>query len=338
MNAKPRFRGHYQPHLPADLGFYDLRVPETRQAQADMANAYGIHGFCYYHYWFNGRRILERPFNEVFESGAPSFPFMLCWANENWTRVWDGGENAVLLRQEYSLEDDRRHIRALIPYFRDERYIRVGDKPVFAFYKDSLFPDIRSTLEVFRTEAYANGFELYLVRFERYKDTGFSNPADAGFDAAVEFQPLSRSWGEYVARVGSKPNTATDRLSRWISRRIGTWNGENRRYSMPQFVEYDLSRPQPDYKIFPGVCPGWDNSSRRVGRTALIFEDSTPQVFEAWARGKVKSFRPYSADENFLFVNAWNEWAEGNHLEPDQRFGLSFLESLRNALNLNSNI
>ena len=151
VKARPLFRGHYQPHLPADLGFYDLRVPEVRQQQAALAERYGLSGFCYYHYWFNGHRLMQRPVEEMLASGKPDFPFMLCWANENWTRAWDGGEQEVLIRQEYSEEDDRAHIRYLLDeVFRDPRYIRVDGKPVFAVYRSALFPDMRRTIEVWR--------------------------------------------------------------------------------------------------------------------------------------------------------------------------------------------
>jgi len=155
--AKALFPGHYQPHLPADLGFYDLRLPEVREAQAELASQHGIHGFCYYHYWFNGRRILERPFNEVLESGKPDFPFCLCWANENWTRVWDGGERNVLLEQHYSFEDDLAHIRSLIPAFKDPRYIRINGKPLFLVYRTELLPDPAKTAALWQKEAIKAG-------------------------------------------------------------------------------------------------------------------------------------------------------------------------------------
>ena len=141
VKAAPRFPGHYQPHLPADLGFYDLRLPETRAAQAELAASYGIHGFCYYHYWFHGRQVLERPVNEIWKSGEPDFPFCLCWANEHWSRRWDGSNNEVLLEQRYSASDDLAHIRALIPIFLDRRYVRVMDRPFFAVYRASELPD-----------------------------------------------------------------------------------------------------------------------------------------------------------------------------------------------------
>jgi len=148
VKAKPLFPGHYQSHLPADLGFYDLRAPEVRQAQVDLAREYGICGFCYYHYWFNGRRVLDRPFTEVLSSGKPDFPFCLCWANENWTRVWDGGSKDILLAQRYSPEDDLRHIRSLIPALTDRRYVRVNGKPLLLIYRTEDLPNPGGTAEV----------------------------------------------------------------------------------------------------------------------------------------------------------------------------------------------
>ncbi|NCC74358.1 MAG: hypothetical protein EOM06_13330 [Sphingobacteriia bacterium] len=193
VKAKPRFNGHYQPHLPADLGYYDLRLEETRMAQEALAKQYGIYGFCYYHYWFNGKRLLNEPIDRKMKDPKENLPFMFCWANENWTRAWDGGEQEILIEQKYSHEDDVNHIRALIPYFKDERYIKVDGKPVFIIYKDALFPDIQRTLKIFREEAGKHSLELYLCRFDRDRHTKISNPEQLGFDAAIEFQPLSPS-------------------------------------------------------------------------------------------------------------------------------------------------
>src|SRR5918911_547953 len=190
--ARPLFPGHYQPHLPADLGFYDLRLPETRMVQAELARTHGIEGFCYWHYWFNGRRLLERPFNEVLASGEPDFPFCLAWANENWTRVWNGSERDVLIGQQYNEEDDRQHIRSLLAAFRDERYIRIDGKPVFLVYRAAKIPDPLRTTEVWREEAQKAGVgDLYLCRIESFPDER-TDPARLGFDAAVEFHP---QWG-----------------------------------------------------------------------------------------------------------------------------------------------
>src|SRR5215471_1865027 len=186
--ARPLFRGHHQPHLPADLGFYDLRVPEVRQEQADMARQYGISGFCYYHYWFHGRRLLSRPFDEVLASGRPNFPFCLCWANENWTRSWDGTDREVLLPQRHSPEDDRAHIEYLLQAFQDMRYVRIDGRPLFLVYRTELLPDPARTAEIWRQRAHVAGIgDLYLARVESFvSDT---DPRAIGFDAAIEFAP-----------------------------------------------------------------------------------------------------------------------------------------------------
>jgi len=327
--AKPLFRDHYQPHLPADLGFYDLRLPETREAQADLAREYGIYGFCYYHYWFNGRRILERPFQEVFESGKPDFPFMLCWANENWTRAWDGGEKHVLLEQKYSEADDIEHIKALITYFKDPRYIRIDNKPVFAVYRSSLFPDIRKTAEVWRRVAREQGMELYLCSFESLGEPK-TDPQSLGLDATVQFPPFG------ILNVDYK-NSNTINLSRVKN---VVWNRVSNRYkklfqkanyiSYDELVETDLAKFPPAYKQFPTVTPMWDNTSRRKRPTILKY--STPAKFEYWVRKKLARFKPYSEEENLFFVNAWNEWAEGNHLEPDQHWGKQYLEAFKKGV------
>ena len=205
--AKPQFKGHYQPHLPADLGFYDLRVEESRIAQAELAKQYGIHGFCYYHYWFNGRRLLERPLEEVLKSGKPDFPFCICWANENWTRRWDGEEQNVLMKQVYSEEDDRNHIRDLFRIFKDRRYIRVNGKPVFLVYRTENIPDPKRTAEIWREEARRAGVgELYLVRVE---SIGGCDPVSIGFDAALEFAP---DWQRKGPRIMPEQESALPSL------------------------------------------------------------------------------------------------------------------------------
>lgn len=321
--ARPLFEGHYQPHLPADLGFYDLRLPEAREAQAAMARQYGIHGFCYYHYWFNGRRILERPFEEVLASGKPDFPFMLCWANENWTRRWDGLEQEVLLKQEYSPADDEAHVRYLCRAFADPRYIRVDGKPVFVVYRPALFPDIRRTADCWREGAHRQGIGgLYLVYVQ-----GFGNhvdPAEMGFDAALEFQP---DFGNFPAR---QVGTFRDRLLNRLKINSSAYT-RNQIFGYEAFVARMMAKPRPDYTCYPGVTPMWDNSPRRT-TDAFILEGSTPDRYGKWLQHTVREFKPRSPDENFLFINAWNEWAEGNHLEPCQKWGKAYLETTRNAL------
>ena len=338
--ATPLFQGHYQPHIPSDLGFYDLRLAEARKAQADLAAEYGIYGFCYYHYWFNGRRILERPVKEILASGEPGFPFMLCWANENWTRVWDGGDKDVLLEQVYSEQDDINHIRELLPYFKDPRYIRIDGKPVFAVYKSGLFPDIQRTLSTWRREAAAEGMELYLCRFERSGNEG--EALMAGFDAAIEFQPqdqkkpvntirtlkdevtLRTIYNSIIFRarrllLPGRKNFPGQKLPGWVA-------------SYEAYVDTAMnSHEEVNYKRFPGVSPGWDNSSRRKTGFAIL-HGSTPQLFGKWLRSVLARFKPYSLEENLVFINAWNEWAEGNHLEPCQKWGRQYLEEVKQSL------
>jgi hypothetical protein len=322
--AKPLFRDHYQPHLPADLGFYDLRLPEARAAQAELAQAYGISGFCYYHYWFQGRRLLERPFDDVLVSGKPDFPFCLCWANENWTRAWDASENRLLVRQTYSSEDDLLHIRSLLQAFADDRYLRIDGKPLFLVYRSSRLPDPRRTTDLWRDEARrAQLGELFLCRVESFP-TEREDPRHSGFDAAIEFQPDWCRLGTAVRR------TRADRILRRLRLQDRVWT-ELRAYEYRDITMRMLAKPLPDYPRIPCVTPSWDNSARR-GKKAIVFRCSTPRLFEHWLRESYRRFAPASPAPDVMFINAWNEWAEGNHLEPCQRWGRGYLEAVQKAL------
>ena len=322
--ARPLFAGHYQPHLPADLGFYDLRLPEARQAQADLARQYGIHGFCYHHYWFHGRRILERPFDDVLASGQPDFPFCLSWANENWTRTWDGLDDQVLLAQTYGEEDDRAHIRWLCQAFRDERYIRVDGKPLFLVYRAGSLPDARRTTAVWREEAAKLGLgELFLLRVESNFAGERGDPRPLGFDAAVEFQPDALTL--HQLRKGSQLSAELPADRRWHS------NGDELWFSYPEVVDAMLRRPSVNYPRFPGVSPGWDNTPRRGAGGAGI-RDATPAQYERWLRRVLEDARKREGANDFVFINAWNEWAEGCHLEPCQQWGRAYLEATSRAL------
>ena len=308
--ARPLFKGHYQPHIPADLGFYDLRLSEVRKAQADLAREYGIYGFCYYHYWFNGKRLLERPFEEVLKSGEPDFPFCLCWANENWTKSWDGQEKEILLKQEYSEQDDLQHILWLAQVFKDKRYIRIEGKPLMLVYRANRLPNPARTAGIWRKEAMRLGVgELYLCRVESFLEE-HQDPSTIGFDASVEFQPDWTHLGKRILRSGYKDH---------IVFRYG------------DIVEQMLSKERVPYKRFPCVTPSWDNSPRRKS-CAYIFIESNPEVYERWLRKTLERLYPSKPEEKLVFINAWNEWGEGNHLEPDHRFGRGFLEATRRAL------
>lgn len=326
VQARPRFPGHFQPHRPADLGFYDLRLPETREAQAELAARHGIHGFCYYHYWFNGRRILNRPVDEILASGRPGMPFTMCWANENWTRAWDGESREILLGQEYGPDDDLAHIRHLIPAFEDPRWIRVDGKPLFLVYRASLLPDALRTTGIWREEARRAGVgDLHLLRVESFLDEREQSPQALGFDGAVEFQP---DWANLP------PKSHDSRLWRRLRRhgffRKAPWS-LNKIYDYREFVELQLAKPPAPWDRIPAVTPMWDNSARRKV-DASIFHGSTPELYERFLRETIRHRRPRDTRTDLVFVNAWNEWAEGCHLEPCLDWGHSYLEATARAL------
>jgi lipopolysaccharide biosynthesis protein len=325
--ARPRFPGHYQPHIPADLGFYDLRLEETRIEQARLAKEAGIYGFCYYHYWFNGHQLMERPLQEILNSGKPDFPFMLCWANENWTRAWDGGDKKILIKQDYSYEDDLTHIKCLISnYFKDPRYIKVDGKPVFCIYRCDLFPDISKTISIWREEARKHGMELYLCMFESFTNSGKSG-LELGFDAAVEFQPHALYHNGYIRWHKSTLRRLINKFSRKLIKRDVIPS----LISYSNYVDYVTKLQMPQYKRYPCVTPMWDNAPRRKG-AFFAFTNSTPKLYGRWLSSVLEKFKPYSKNENFVFINAWNEWAEGNHLEPDMRWGKSYIKETKDQI------
>ena len=345
VKAQPLYEGHYQPHLPADLGFYDLRLSEVREAQALMAKENGIYGFCYYHYWFNGKRILERPFQEVFESKTPDFPFMLCWANENWTRTWDGLNKNILLEQKYSEVDDRAHIKSLIPYFKDSRYIKVDGKPVFAIYKSTLLPNIINTIKVWREEAQLEELDLYLCVFEGFGNEGIKM-VEVGFNASIEFQPFSKYLYDFIEfKTLQKLNSLVYlKVLKKVYKFFNIQEQDSllfetyKKYFMnhleySDFVDYLIGHYQFEeaYTKFPGITPSWDNTARR-GKDAFYLRNSTPQKFEEWVQFLKDNLNSKSHDENFIFINAWNEWGEGNHMEPCKKWGHKYLESLKKVI------
>lgn len=309
--ARPSFAGHHQPQLPADLGFCDLRLAETRAAQVDLARRHGIHGFCYYHYWFQGKRLLERPFDEVLASGAPDFPFCLCWANEPWSRRWDGSDSEVLQPQHYSADDDLAHIRWLLDPLADPRAIRIDGRPVFMIYRADQLPDPARTTDSWRREAERAGLPgLYLIAAETGWDAGW-DATQVGFDAKLLFQPQF-SLLATVPRLHVGP-------------------------SKTRIFDYDAAWPvlaSPDpvaYTRFDTVFPGWDNTARR-GEDAWVLHDNTPGSYEQWLTLAVQRAMQRPSDERIVFINAWNEWAEGAHLEPDRRHGRGFLEATRRVV------
>ena len=324
VQVQPRFRGHDQPHLAGELGYYDLRVAETRAQQAELARTYGIHAFCYYHYWFNGKQLLEQPFTRVLESGAPDFPFCLCWANESWTRAWDGRSGVNLIEQTYSAEDDLQHVRWLAQAFCDARYVRVQNKPLFLIYRASQLPEPQRMLNTWRKECQRLGVgEIFLARVESFYDE-HTDPRVLGFDAAVEFAPDWLLLNEPLRRT---------RVWRWAARArlVSRAYQTERIYAYANLVEQSLAKPEPPYPRFRCVTPMWDNSARRQDG-AVILKNSTPALYEHWLSAVAAKTRTRPAHEQIIFINAWNEWAEGNHLEPDARFGRAYLQATQRAL------
>jgi hypothetical protein len=334
VQGRPHFKRHYQPHLPADLGFYDLRLPEAREAQADLAREYGIHGFCYYHYWFNGKRILERPLDEVLASGRPMLPFCVCWANESWTRTWKGHQDKVLMQQAYSPEDDLRHILHLLPTLSDDRYIQVDGKPMLLVYRVELLPDPVATAEIWRREAEKWGLPgLFLVRLESNYVPGVTSPGAVGFDATVRFQPdytvLLAVPPRSPARMGAAKAVRT--YLPWVHRELNRFRPQS---IQDNVIDYERlyrnwqNRSPRVERHFECVTPMWDNAARRY-RGATILRGSSPQLYEQWLREAVDGTAPGSDGQKTVFINAWNEWAEGCHLEPCQNWGRQYLEATR---------
>lgn len=330
--AKPRFRGHYQPHLPTETGFYDLRLPEARQMQANMAREAGIYGFCYYHYWFNGHRLMERPVNEILSSGEPDFPFMLCWANENWARNWDGGFKNILIEQKYSEQDDIEHMAYLCKeVFTDPRYIKIEGKPFFVIYKPQLFPNIKKTIQSWRRVAKEYGMELYLSFMHSGDYDRKRLIAEFDFDSAIDFQPHQSSI------LGQDDKRWYDNFFyRFYEHILKSKDIPiNRSFGYKRYMEYACNHIKKDYKEFPCLTPSWDNSSRRVNKPYFMLKGNTPQLFGKWLEYIIHFFKPYSKEENFIFINAWNEWAEGNHLEPDTKWGRAYLDEIKKIIRRN---
>lgn len=310
--AKPLFPGHYQPKRPGDLGYYDLRQPEVMRRQIELAKQFGIHGFCFHYYWFSGKRLLERPIEQFLADASLDIPFCLNWANENWTRRWDGQENEVLIAQNHSPEDDIALIRDLLRYFRDPRYIRVDGRPMLLVYRASLLPDIKATLQRWRTECTAQGeAEPFFVMVQSFEN---HDPKPSGFDAAVQFPPHQSTGCAKISIPGTVPE----------------FQGIFAEYA--KLADIQIERFDPRLPVYPCVSPSWDNTARR-GKAGTVFIGSTPDIYSNWLRtvGE-RVIDNFSADRRFVFINAWNEWAEGAYLEPDRDYGYAYLNATSRVL------
>lgn len=311
--ARPQFSGHYQPHLPSDLGFYNLLDGKTLEAQSKIAFSNGVDAFCFYFYWFSGKTLLEDPIDIFSKLDSIKTEFCLCWANENWTRTWDGLNNNVLIGQAHSPEDDIAFISHISIYLKNPRYLRICGKPLLLVYRPSLLPSMKATAERWRSWCRQNGVgEIYICMTLSFD---LDNPSDFGLDAAVEFPPNNLG----VPELQEEPQ----KFNPNFTGKLYDWN---------YLVERSYNYPTVPYKVYRGINPGWDNEARRPGRGTVLYGDS-PERYQTWLLNAYSYAENNAAhdDECLVFVNAWNEWAEGAHLEPDQARGYAYLEANRVA-------
>jgi hypothetical protein len=316
--AVPLFKGHYQPRVPADLGYYDLRLPIVREQQAKMAQEYGIEGFCYWHYWFgNGKRILDNIFNEILETGKPDFPFCLGWANETWSGVWHGAKNRILMEQLYPGKSDyTAHFMEMLKAFLDPRYIRVDDKPLFMIYKPELLPDPQEFITCWRQLAKEHGLEdMYFVG-QTVDIEKRDSIMKMGFDAVN------------VVRLYDYRKRNLSLIGKGLKKVFGALNVFEYADAIKNFSGIE----DRESNCIPTIIPNWDHSPRS-GERAYILNNSTPELFRKHVKEVVDSVKDKDDQHRIAFVKSWNEWGEGNYLEPDIKFGLKYLQVLKEECN-----
>lgn len=324
--AKPLFPGHYQPHLPADLGYYDLRVPEVREAQADMARKYGVEGFIYWHYWFgNGKRLLERPFNEVLMSGKPDFPFALAWANETWKGFAFGvnDERNVLIEQTYpSKEDFIDHFKTILPAFKDKRYITCENKPIFIIYQSSNIPNVEEFIALWNDLAKSNGLKgIYFIAHEMEKQT----------EEEVSYYHNLRIKQGFSA-VNFVNTIINHRKMPFIYKLMRNLLYKNSKIRLvpdirPYVTSIFSTHLDSEEDVIPTIMPNWDHTPR-TGKKGVVVIGATPDKFNSVLKKIVLNVKCKKYDKRFIFIKSWNEWAEGNYMEPDRLWGTKYLEAL----------
>ena len=316
--AVPLFNGHYQPHVPhPDIGYYDLSDVNVMRKQANMAKEYGVSGFCFYYYWFqNGQRMLEKPINNWLETSDINFPFCFCWANENWTRTWTGG-GEILMEQDHGVENLTNMIREMIKAFKDDRYITINGKPVLLVYRAELIPDIQVIVQMWQDEVKKAGLPgVYLVSVENVKA---ADPDQYGFDAALEFAPSNLKANVFFSNS-----------------KIEVEKHSNLNFhSYTSAAQNLMYRPDPGYKRFRSVFPGWDNSPRRKNNEPRIYHGNNLNEFKKHLTRTVKyTISYFPEEERLFFINAWNEWGEGAHLEPDEKNGHAYLQTVKDIMEI----
>ncbi|MFZ3139352.1 glycoside hydrolase family 99-like domain-containing protein [Polaromonas sp.] len=329
--ARPLFRGHFQPNLPGELGFYDLRLSQTRLDQAALAKAYGVYGFCYWHYWFAGKRLLETPAENMLIEKSPDFPFCLAWANESWSGVWHGAPKKILIEQTYPEGDPERHYQVLRRFFKDDRYIKHNGRPLFYIYRPRLVPSDSKYIEKLRELARADGFpDIYIVGTWSPNPSGqFQSTAELNIDAAI----ITNITGRDSLSKSQLYFSAFERLMHLNKTGIGL--KKVRYIDAIESMLPDLTRfPFPAYNC---VVSNWDNTPRSGSRGTVLL-GSTPALFGiALARAVKNTRKNYKNEEQFIFLKSWNEWAEGNYVEPDQVNGRGYLEAIKSTIAFDSN-
>jgi len=322
--AKPLFKGHYQPRIPADLGYYDLRVSETRIAQADLARNYGVEGFCYWHYWFgNGKRLIERPFTEVVSSGEPDFPFCLAWANETWKGFNHGLQNRnVLIEQLYpGVEDYTAHFYETLTAFKDKRYITIEGKPIFMIYKPLADPEISIFIETWRKLAKENGLNgIYFIGHNMDFTISEQELFKTGIDAINTVR-----LNDFLSNKNSISRKFHKRFNKIFRKNIKAYPYE---LASKSFISQNIDQKE---KIYPSIIPGLDHSPRS-GHEGLVLTESNPELFEKHVAEAIATVKNKESEHKIIFIKSWNEWAEGNYMEPDLRWGTKYLEALKRQI------
>lgn len=348
VKAKPLYKGHIQPKIPADLGFYDLRMPEIREKQAEMARNAGIEGFCYYHYWFGGKQLLERPFNDVLESGNPNFPFCICWANHSWSnKTWNRvsytHKNSMLIEQVYpGHEDDINHFMSLLPAFRDKRYIKVDGKPLFFLYEPIHHPKVKEWIACWRELAEKEGLPgLYLVGMTQNTLTLKKNK-DGSFGRVLPNVNSSKDIYESILELGfDAVNSIGMRRGEMLSdgRILNLTKTVMRKAGFPIGKFFDYAKtvkgffaPEDAWEnVFPTVIPQWDRSPR-AGTMDGIYKNATPAKFKEHISDALDIVKNKDEDHRIIMLKSWNEWGEGNYVEPDLKFGHGWLDAINKCM------
>ena len=333
--AKPLFDGHYQPRTPINKNYYSLLDEKVMIEQAKLAKEKGIFGFCYYHYWFSGcHKLLEKPIENMLKNPKIDIPFCLCWANENWTKRWDGGNNEVIAKQDYGDFDELdKHTDYLCEFFKDHRYIKIDNRPVLLLYRPELIQNLKEYIKRIRYRALVNGFNILLI--VQHPDYYYLKNSDISiFDYYIQFQPF---FGIRSACKNIKPNKIKRKLRFLLEKLhlvklINIYKEKTRKlthYNYDEIWNQILSYDITDSKLIAGAFVDWDNTPRN--KLGIVFDETTPEKFGMYMRRLFKKVHEeYS--QPFIFINAWNEWAEGAYLEPDDKYGYAYINALFNAL------